>query len=75
MKTSRIALFAFATIVGLSSLVGSAQYSPASALDLSWLNNDNYVRCLKYVTALSNGSAAAYDQGRRACNKQYYPGK
>jgi hypothetical protein len=75
MKTSRIALVAFAAIVGASSLVGSAQYFPASALDLGWLDNDNYVRCLKYVSALAHGSEAAYDRGRRACNRQYFPNK
>ena len=75
MKTSRIALFAFATIVTLGSLASSAQISPASALDLSWLSNDNYVRCLKYVSALAHGNEAAYDRGRRACNRQYYPGR
>jgi hypothetical protein len=75
MKTSRIALFAFAAIVGIGSLVGSAQYSPVSAGQLDWLSNDNYVRCLKYVSAISHGSDAAYDRGRRACNRQYYPGK
>jgi len=77
MKTSRIALFAFAAIVGIGALVGSAQYSPASAggLDLSWLSNDNYVRCLKYVSGLANGDEAAYDRGRRACNRQYFPNK
>jgi hypothetical protein len=73
MKTSRIALFAAAAVVAIGSLIGSAQYSPASALDLSWLSNDNYVRCLKYVSGLANGDAAAYDRGRKACNKQYYP--
>ena len=75
MKTSRIALFAFAAAVTLGSLAGSAQVSPASALDLSWLSNDNYVRCLKYVSALAHGNEAAYDRGRRACNRQYYPGR
>jgi hypothetical protein len=75
MKTPRIALFAFGAIVGLASLVGSAHYSPASALDLSWLDNDSYVRCLKYVSGLANGNEAAYDRGRRACNRQYFPNK
>jgi hypothetical protein len=32
------------------------------------------VRCLKYMRSLSHGDAAAYDRGRRACNRQYYPG-
>ena len=77
MTTSRIALFACAAIIGISTLVGSAGYSPASAggLDLSWLSNDNYVRCLKYVSGLANGDQAAYDRGRRACNRAYYPNK
>jgi hypothetical protein len=75
MKTSRFALFAFAAAVMLGSLASSAQLSPASALDLSWLSNDNYVRCLKYVSGLAHGNAAAYDRGRRTCNRQYYPGR
>lgn len=73
MTTSRIALFACVAIVAIGSLVGSAQVSPAAAGGLDWLGNDNYVRCLKYVSALANGSEAAYDRGRRACNRQYYP--
>jgi hypothetical protein len=73
MKTSRIALFAVAAAVTLGSLAGSAH--PASALDLSWLSNDNYVRCLKYVSGLAHGDPAAYDRGRRTCNRTYYPGR
>jgi hypothetical protein len=78
MKTSRIAHFAFAALVGIGSLVGSAQYSPVAAGSLDWLGNDNYVRCLKYMTALSKNhppgqQEAAYDRGRRHCNKIYYP--
>jgi len=75
MTTSRTALLACAAIVGIGALVGSATYSPASAGGLDWLSNDNYVRCLKYVSGLAHGDAAAYDRGRRACNRQYYPNK
>jgi hypothetical protein len=73
MKALRTTLLAFATV---GTLAGSMQFSPATAggLGLDWLSNDNYVRCLKYVSALSQGDAAAYDRGRRACNRQYYPG-
>ena len=73
MTTSRIALLACAAIVGVGALVGSASYSPAAAGGLDWLSNDNYVRCLKYVSALSHGDPAAYDRGRRACNRAWYP--
>ncbi len=78
MKTSRIALFAIAMLVGIGSLSGSAQYSPAAAGSLDWLGNENYVRCLKYVSGLSKRyplgeQEAAYDRGRRQCNKTYYP--
>ena len=73
MKNLRIALLVFAAI---GSLAGSAQLSPAAAgsLGLDWLSNDNYVRCLKYMKSLAHGDAAAYDRGRRACNRQYFPG-
>jgi hypothetical protein len=73
MKTSRIALLACAAVVGAASLLASASTSPAAAGGLDWLNNDNYVRCLKYVSGLAHGDAAAYDRGRRACNRQYFP--
>jgi hypothetical protein len=78
MKTSRMARFAFAALVGIGSLVGSAWYSPVAAGSLDWLGNDNYVRCLKYMSALSKNhppgqQEAAYDRGRRHCNKMYYP--
>lgn len=85
MKTSGIALFAFTAIVGNASLIGSAQYTPASAGNLDWLSNKQYVDCLKGMTFLAkwnNGQPstkaqkdAAYDRGRRYCNRQYYPGK
>jgi len=44
MKSSRIALFAFALIVGLGTL---AALPPASATDWSFLSNKNYVNCLQ----------------------------
>jgi len=37
-----------------------ARSPPASALDLSWLSNDNYVRCLKYVSGLAHGNAGPH---------------
>ena len=73
MIHSRFTLLACTTLVATTALVGSAYCSSASALDLGWLGNDNYVRCLKYVSALSKGDSAADDRGRRACNRQYYP--
>jgi hypothetical protein len=70
----KLALSAIAALVAVTALAGSAQISPAAAGGLDWLGNDNYVRCLKYVSGLAHGDAAAYDRGRRACNRQYYPG-
>lgn len=70
-----LALSASVALVAVTALVGSAQISPAAAGSLDWLGNDNYVRCLKYVSALAHGDAAAYDRGRRTCNRQYYPGR
>ena len=75
MTTSRIAFLACAAAIGIGALVASANYSPATAGSLDWLGNDNYVRCLKYVSALAHGDPAAYDRGRRACNRQYYPNR
>ena len=72
---TKLAFSAMAALVAVTTLVGSAQISPAAAGSLDWLGNDNYVRCLKYVSALAHGNAAAYDRGRRACNRQYYPGR
>lgn len=70
----KLALPAIAALVAITALAGSARISPAAAGGLDWLGNDNYVRCLKYVSGLAHGDAAAYDRGRRACNRQYYPG-
>lgn len=71
---TKLAFSAIAALVAVTTLVGSAHISPAAAGSLDWLGNDNYVRCLKYVSALAHGDAAAYDRGRRTCNRQYYPG-
>jgi hypothetical protein len=50
MKTSRIALFAFAAIVGIGSLVGSGQ---AKAGSLDFLNhmNPQYTNCVATTRA------------------------
>ncbi|WP_314952706.1 hypothetical protein [Bradyrhizobium cosmicum] len=72
---TKLTFSAIAALVAVTTLVGSAQISPAAAGSLDWLGNDNYVRCLKYVSALAHGDAAAYDRGRRTCNRQYYPGR
>lgn len=74
MKSPRTALTICAALVTVVTLASSALISPAAAGGLDWLGNDNYVRCLKYVSGLAHGDAAAYDRGRRACNRQYYPG-
>jgi hypothetical protein len=73
MKT--VTLSICSALIAVAALGGSAQLTPAAAGSLDWLGNDNYVRCLKYVSALSRGDAAAYDRGRRTCNRQYYPGR
>ena len=75
MTNSRITLFAAATLVAIGALIGSAHVSPASAGGLDWLDNDGYMRCLQYVSGLAHGDAAAFDRGRRACNRQYFPNK
>jgi len=75
VTNSRIALFACATLVAIGSLIGSAHVSPAAADGLDWLSNDGYVRCLQYMSGLAHGDAAAFDGGRRICNKNYYPNK
>lgn len=84
MKSSRIALYIFAAIVGLGTLAGSAQSSPASAGQWDWLGNKPYVDCLKLMDSMSRGGgiwgpsrtgaqqAASYDKGRRMCNQKYY---
>jgi hypothetical protein len=81
MKSVRIA--AFVALVGLSSLVGSAHYSPAAAggLGLDWLSDKQYVQCLQgtnFLAKWNNGrpqsqadAAAAQERGRHHCNKQY----
>ncbi len=75
MKT--ITLSVCAALVAILTLAGSARLTPAAAgsLGLDWLGNENYVRCLQYVSGLARGDAAAFDRGRRACNRQYYPGR
>lgn len=85
MKHCRIALFALATTLAVSSLIGSAQYAPASAGNLDWLSNQKYVDCLKGVSFLANWSNgrpstqaqkdAAYDRGRRYCNREHFPNR
>lgn len=51
MKLSRIALVAFASIIGISSLVGSGRQ--AVAINLDFLNhmNPNYTACIRNVRA------------------------
>ena len=81
MKSSRIALVAFAVIVGLGTLAGSAQYSPASAGQWDWMSNKNYVSCLQLFASgnfqiPANASpaqrAALHEKGRHYCNRTYY---
>lgn len=78
MKTARLALFALTATLGLGVLAAPA---PASAFDLSWVSNKNYVACLKlFYTGsflmpanLTPAQQAAYhERGRRYCNRIYY---
>lgn len=75
MKTSRIALAAFAAIIGLASLVGSGQ--PAAALDLSFLNkmNPQYRRCVANTRAQLlpqyRHDRAIHDAIIDSCNRRY----
>ncbi len=83
MKTSRISAFAFAAVIGLATLAGSAKYAPAAAddLGLGWLSNKDYVNCLELFATgdfllppnLTPAQIAAmHDKGRRYCNRVYY---
>src|SRR2546423_1768144 len=51
MRTVRLA--ALAALVGVSSMIGSAHYSPANPGDLGWLSNKPYVECLRGINFLS----------------------
>jgi hypothetical protein len=46
MKASRIALFAFAAIIGSGSLVSSAQQAAAGSLDFLNRMNPQYKNCV-----------------------------
>lgn len=72
---TKIALFASAALLATTLLAGTASVSPASAGSLDFLSNQNYMRCLQYFSIRAHGDAAAYDQGRRFCNRQYFPGR
>ena len=81
MKASRISALALAAVIGLGTLVGSAQYSPASAGNWDWLSNKNYISCLQLFYSgdflmpknLTPAQRAAYhENGRRYCNRTYY---
>ena len=52
MKTSRAAIFAFAAVVGIGSLIGSGQQA-AAEMDLSFLNhmNPQYTGCVNNTRA------------------------
>ena len=76
MKSSRFALFAFAVIVVIGSIAGSAQYSSAAAgrfgPDYGWIENES-------TWTVSNVGAhgpdyPGRDKNIRACQKEYLPG-
>jgi len=75
MKSSRFTLFAFAAIVGIGSLAGSAHYSPAAAFgpDYGWMGNRKYMDCIKYVGAYGPDYAGR-DKNIAACKRAYLPG-
>ena len=76
--TSRIAFS-----VAVSTVLVFA--NPASAGSLDWLSNQKYVDCLKGISFLANWNNghpstqaekdAAYDRGRRYCNRQNFPNR
>lgn len=79
MKSFRIALFTFAAIVVLGTLVGPAPASAAT--DYSWLSNKPYLDCLRLfytgdylmpANATPKQRAERHEQGRRYCNRQFY---
>jgi hypothetical protein len=81
MKTSSLAIFAFAAFVGIGSLAGSVQPSQARGLGLDWLSNKPYVECLQTMNFLANWNsgrpqsawerAASQERGRHWCNRKY----
>jgi hypothetical protein len=81
MKTSRIALLAFAVIAGIGALTASTQNSRAGGLGLDWLSNKPYVECIRRASMLADVSSImrgpayreqSYDLGRRQCNRKHY---
>lgn len=66
--------FAAAALI-LGTTLSAPSANRAEALDLSWLKNENYVRCLQYVSGLSQGDPVKYDRGRRTCNRTYFPNR
>ena len=77
MKSSRFALFAFAALVGIGTLAGSAHYSPAAARgfgpDYGWMGNQKYMACIKYVGAYG-ADYPGRDKNIRSCQREYLPG-
>jgi hypothetical protein len=77
MKSSRFALFAFAALVGIGTLAGSAQYSPVAARgfgpDYGWMGNQKYMACIKYVGAYG-ADYPGRDKNIRSCQREYLPG-
>lgn len=73
MKTSSLALAAFAAIIGIGSLVGSARQ--AAAIDLSFLNkmNPQYTKCVNNVRAKVTVpiDRKLHDAIINACNARY----
>ena len=72
--TSRIALFAVATIVAIGTFAGSTR--PSAALDTSWLANKPFMNCLRnahkvVATYPINQQRALDDRLTRACNRGY----
>jgi hypothetical protein len=72
--TSRITLFAAASIVAIGTFAGSTR--PSAALDTSWLANKPFMTCLRnahkvVATYPINQQRALDDRLTRACNRGY----
>jgi hypothetical protein len=75
MTSSRIALFALATVVAVGSLAGSAQFSPAAAFfgsQYGWMGNKKYMDCIKYMGAFGPDYPGR-DKNIKACQREYLP--
>jgi hypothetical protein len=77
MKTSRIALFAFAAIIGSGSLVSSAQQAAAGSLDFLNRMNPQYKNCVATTRAniapQYRDTRAVHDGIIENCSRRFPP--